>query len=211
MLSVGGGITLFLVTKDEIHSPSLADLVNNIAASLLSIPFVFLLYDYSNYRVSRKLNKNMTSNMSAQVGSLMLGIIMVIRNIIGLRGGQMTLESINKMGGIDLREISRRINKITPKQVEALKDYHAELQRIVYQYAQDNVMGAPVAADLSALGLDMLHMINQTTFHGDKKRIAKYIADIIVKITDWMDSDAGMKMNFAQLLAQANENKPTAK
>ena len=46
MLSVAGGITLFVLTKDNIHNPSVADLIDNIAASLLSIPVVFLLYDY---------------------------------------------------------------------------------------------------------------------------------------------------------------------
>ncbi len=55
LLSIAGGATLFIVTKDEITDPSLADLVTNIAASLLSIPLVFLLYDYSNYRIQKQI------------------------------------------------------------------------------------------------------------------------------------------------------------
>ena len=50
VLSIAGGLVLFIVTKDDIHDPSVTDLINNIAASLLSIPLVFLLYDYSNYQ-----------------------------------------------------------------------------------------------------------------------------------------------------------------
>ncbi len=64
LLSITGGAVLYLVTKDEIHDPSLADLVTNIAASLLSIPLVFLLYDYSNYWVNRKLKERARSKKS---------------------------------------------------------------------------------------------------------------------------------------------------
>ncbi len=65
LLSIAGGITLYLVTKDEITDPSLADLVTNMAASLLSIPLVFLLYDYSNYRISRQI-KRQKNNVTRQ-------------------------------------------------------------------------------------------------------------------------------------------------
>lgn len=58
MLSIAGGLALYLLTADNIKNPNLADLINNIAASLLAIPLVFLLYDYSNYRVSRQLKKH---------------------------------------------------------------------------------------------------------------------------------------------------------
>ncbi len=57
LLSISGGAALFLLTKDEISDPELADLVTNMSASLLSIPLVFLLYDYSNYKISRKLKQ----------------------------------------------------------------------------------------------------------------------------------------------------------
>lgn len=57
LLSIAGGAALYLLTKDEISDPSLADLVTNMAASLLSIPLVFLLYDYSNYLIDRRLSK----------------------------------------------------------------------------------------------------------------------------------------------------------
>ncbi len=57
-LSIAGGAALFLLTKDEISDPSLAALVTNMAASLLSIPLVFLLYDYSNYKIAKKLKQN---------------------------------------------------------------------------------------------------------------------------------------------------------
>ncbi len=55
MLSIIGGAVLFLSTKDSIVNQSLAALITNMAASLLSIPLVFLLYDYSNFLINRRL------------------------------------------------------------------------------------------------------------------------------------------------------------
>ena len=208
MLSVGGGITLFLVTQDNIHSSSLADLINNIAASLLSIPFVFLLYDYSNYRVSRKLNKTLSQNMTARAGTVMLGLIIEMRQIIGMRGGQITLSSINKMQGIGQREIARR-TKITKAEIARLREYHSELQNIIYQYSQNNITDHATITDLSELGLDILHLINQYTFHGARAKTAKYIVNIIGRVTDWLDSDAGAAVNFQQLLAAATAGPTT--
>ena len=58
---------MFIVTKDDIHDPNMTDLINNIAASLLSIPLVFLLYDYSNYRVSKQLQKTMADSVGDKI------------------------------------------------------------------------------------------------------------------------------------------------
>ncbi len=66
LLSIAGGAILFLLTKDEIADPSLADLITNMAASLLSIPLVFLLYDYSNYLINRHLRREKTEKRGAQ-------------------------------------------------------------------------------------------------------------------------------------------------
>ena len=65
VLSVAGGLILFIVTKDEVHNPNVTDLINNISASLLSIPLVFLLYDYTNYRGTLTFaSMNKMSNLS---------------------------------------------------------------------------------------------------------------------------------------------------
>ena len=43
LLSIAGGVALFLITVDNVRDPAVSDLMNNISASLLSIPIVFLL------------------------------------------------------------------------------------------------------------------------------------------------------------------------
>ena len=96
LLSIAGGVVLFIVTKDNLADKELADLVTNIAASLLSIPLVFLLYDYSNSRISSRLSTTLAANMTDKINVLVLNIIMQLRKSVGLRG-RATLESLNRI------------------------------------------------------------------------------------------------------------------
>ena len=207
LLSIAGGITLFVLTKDNIHSPSVADLIDNIAASLLSIPIVFLLYDYSNYRISRKLNQNMATTMSQRVSLLLMGVIILIRQMLGIRG-KITLNSINKMQNLSPTAIARDL-KIKNEHVQTIHTYHNNLESLIYQYAKNNVGDASTIQILSGISLDLLRLINVHLYHGDKKKAAKYISDIISRTVDWMDSDAGATMNFNQILEQATETANT--
>lgn len=200
LLSIAGGLTLFILTKDNIKSPSLGDLVNNIAASLLAIPLVFLLYDYSNSRVSRRLSQTMMENMSDKVNLLMLNMIILMRRISGVRG-KLTLAAVNKMSDWHPSHVAARL-KITRADMDELRKYHDELDALVYKYARENILSAARAADLSAMVRDMAHLINEHKFYSNRKISAKYVVSIVGHITDWLDTDAEMAMNFQRLLQQ---------
>ena len=201
LLSIAGGITLFVLTKDNVHNPNVADLINNIASSLLSIPVVFLLYDYSNYRISRQLNKTLASNMSSRVSNVVLNLAITVRSMLGLRG-KITLESINKMQNLRPSNIASRL-KITPAHMQSLRDYHTALEDIIYKYGRNSVMDGGSVQNLSGLMMDLLRLINEHQFRRDRHAAAKYIVDIIGRISDWLDSDAGAAMNFSEMLASA--------
>ena len=201
MLSIAGGITLFVVTKDNVHNASVADLINNIAASLLSIPVVFLLYDYSNYRISKKLNQTMASTMSSRVSSQILGLIILVRQMMGLRG-KITLASINKMQNLTHSQIASHL-KFSNTQMEALRSYHTNFENLIYQYGKNNMFDTASLQTLSGLSLDVLRLMNEHQFRGNKKAAAKYVSDLISRIVDWLDSDAGASMDFQKLLAAA--------
>ncbi len=205
MLSIAGGITLFVLTKDNIHNPSVADLIDNIAASLLSIPVVFLLYDYSNYRISRKLSKTMANNMSSRISTQILGLIILIRQMLGMRG-KVTLETINKMQDLSTNQIAARL-KINTVQMQSLHAYHNNLENLIYQYGKNNIFDTASLQTLSGLSLDLLRLMNEHQFHGNKKSGAKYISDLISRIVDWLDSDAGASMDFQKLLSEAQNPK----
>ena len=111
VLSVAGGVALFVFTMDEIKNPDVTDLINNISASLLSIPLVFLLYDYTNYRVSKQLNKTMADSMTDKINIILLNLIMIIRQMLGIRG-TLTFASMNKMSNLSQSKIVANL-KIT--------------------------------------------------------------------------------------------------
>lgn len=203
MLSIIGGVALFLFTVDTVKNPNVSDLMNNIAASLLSIPIVFLLYDYSNYRISKKLNQTLASSMSSRLSMVMLGLVVTLRQAAGLRG-KLTLGTLNKMRDISPRQIQLRISIKSP-QAQKLKAYHTELDDMIYKYGKNNILDTASLQNLGGLALDLLHLINELEFHKNKKNIAKYTIDIFGQIADWMDSDAGAAMNFQKMLQQAQE------
>ncbi len=201
LLSIAGGVVLFIVTKDNLADKELADLVTNIAASLLSIPLVFLLYDYSNSRISSRLSTTLTANMTDKINVLVLNIIMQLRKSVGLRG-RATLESLNRMDGLSATAIARKID-LTPSTIEVLRSYHIELEGVVYAAAQSNLLSAPQIQTLAGLGRELLHMVNETRYRNNKMVIAHHVENIVTHVTDWLDADAGGAIDFERLLASA--------
>ncbi len=199
LLSVAGGIILFVVTVDNVKNANVADLINNIAASLLSIPIVFLLYDYSNYRISRQLNKTMATSMSDRVTGLMLSLTIILRKTLGLRG-QITLDSINKMQTMRKSEIEKRLH-ISDAQMTELHAAHDKLDDLIYKY--NSILSGGEVSMLSGLARDVLRLINGYKFGANRATVAKYASQIIDGISDWLDSDAASAMHFQQLLAES--------
>ena len=201
VLSIAGGLVLFIVTKDDIHDPSVTDLINNIAASLLSIPLVFLLYDYSNYRVSKQLKKTLADNMGDKINVLLLKLIMLIRQIIGVRG-KLTFTTLNNMGDISISRMASRL-KISPASMKSLQECRNDLDNLIYHNANSNVLSADQVQTLSTLMREISQLINEHNFRRNRRAGAKYIKNMITHITDWMDSDALAAMHFQQLLGAA--------
>ena len=200
-LSVSGGLILFIVTKDDIHNPNVTDLINNISASLLSIPLVFLLYDYSNYLVSRRLKKTLADNMGDKISVLLLNLTIIIRQIIGARG-KLTFASLNNMGDFSISHIAAHL-KITPSAMNGLRQCRDNLDNLIYHNANANVLSADEIQSLSALMHEISQLINEHSFRKNHRVAAKYIKNIIGHITDWMDADAFASMHFQQLLGTA--------
>lgn len=201
VLSVAGGLILFIVTKDEVHNANVTDLINNISASLLSIPLVFLLYDYTNYRVSKQLNKTMADSMTDKINIILLNLIMIIRQMLGIRG-TLTFASMNKMSNLSQSKIVANL-KITQNLANELRTYRDEIDNIIYNGAKPNVLTGAQVQMLTGLVRELSLLINEHSFRRNRRVAAKYIENIIGKIIDWMDSDAFASMHFQQLLGAA--------
>lgn len=196
---------MFIVTKDDIHDPNMTDLINNIAASLLSIPLVFLLYDYSNYRVSKQLQKTMADSVGDKINVILLRLAIVIRGIIGMRK-KLTFMTLNNMSDISVSRISTRL-KITPSALSELHSLHDQLYDFIYHGANTNVLSVDQIQSLSGLLREISQLINEHEFRRNRRIAARYIKNIMGHIADWMDSDAFASLHFDELLGTAQLSK----
>ena len=144
LMSITGGIILYTGAIDNAPNANLRDLIINVSASLLSIPLVFLLYDYTNSRIARQMKKNLANSMSDRLNILMLNIILMLREMMGVRT-KLNTENLNRMLMWRVPEISRRL-KITTKTNQELREYHSELDTLLYRNGQNDVINSSQAA-----------------------------------------------------------------
>lgn len=199
LMSIAGGIILYTGAIDNAPNDNLRDLIINVSASLLSIPLVFLLYDYMNYRVSRQMKKSMMNNVTDKLNTVMLNIILTVREALGVRS-KLTTENLNRMLIWQAHEITPKL-KITPKIAEQFKEYHNDLDTLLFRNGQSNVLNAEQVQILTDVARDMTHLINENKFRKNRHMTAKYIAAIMAKILDWLDSDSVAALNLQQHLA----------
>ena len=206
LMSIAGGIILYTGAIDNAPNDNIRDLVINVSASLLSIPLVFLLYDYTNSRVANQMKKSVANSVADKLNTLMLGMIFLLRESMGVRS-KLTTENLNRMLTWRAPEIVRRL-KITPGVMEKLNAYHNDLDTLVYRNSQSNVLDAQQIQILSAMARDMTHLINENKFHRHNKHLsAKYIENIMSRMLDWLDSDSVALLNLQQHLSDAVPDK----
>ncbi len=196
LMSIAGGIILYTGAIDNAPNANLRDLVINVSASLLSIPLVFLLYDYMNYRVSNQMKKALENSTADKLNTLMLNIILMLRESMSVRG-KLTQENLNRMLMWRTPEISRRL-QINTKLLNKMHEYHNELDTILYRNGQNSVLTADQAQILTSLARDMTRIINENKFHRGKRITSKYIENMMSHILDWLDSDSVAALSLQQ-------------
>lgn len=194
LLSVIGGITLFLISVDKVKDPNVSGLIDNVAASLLSIPLVFLLYDYTNYRISKQVNRTLATNISDKVNSVVLNIVVFLRHSLGLKVN-VHLETFNKLQDWSVKKIASRL-KITRSEMNNLRAYRYEIDEIIYRASRGNVLTSDQEQVLSSLSREILHLMTEHNFHRDRAIIAKHVKNIILRIIEWQDSSATMSTDL---------------
>lgn len=209
LLSIAGGIILYTGAIDNAPNDNIRDLVINVSASLLSIPLVFLLYDYTNSRIANTMKRNLINSMDDKLNVLMLNIIGLLRESMGVRS-KLTTENLNRMLIWRAPEISRRL-KLTPRILVNLHEYHNELDSLLYRDSQNSVLTTEQNRILSALARDMTHLINENKFRHNRHLSAKYIESIMGRILDWLDSSSVAAMNLAQHLSSDGASDATKK
>ncbi len=204
LMSIAGGIVLYTGAIDNAPNENIRDLVINVSASLLSIPLVFLLYDYTNSRVANQVRRNLANSMTDKLNILMLSIIALLRESMGVRS-RLSTENLNRMLTWRAPEIARRL-KLNRRILGRLHECHDALDNLLYRDSQNSVLNTEQNRILSLLARDMTHLINENKFRHNQHVSAKYIESMMGRILDWLDSDSVAEMNLAQHLSDSEAN-----
>lgn len=208
LLSIAGGIILYTGAIDNAPNANIRDLVINVSASLLSIPLVFLLYDYTNSRIANQMKKSVANNMADKLNSVLVNTILMLRDALAVRN-KLNLENLNRMLVWRAPEISRRL-KITPRVLDALHTCHNDLDTLLFRNSQTNILTPDQTQILSSLARSMAHLINESKFHKDRHVSAKYIENMMGHILDWLDMDSVIALKLAHHLSPSESDSKLA-
>ena len=209
LLSIAGGIILYTGAIDNAPNDNIRDLVINVSASLLSIPLVFLLYDYTNSRINRQMKQHMANSLGDKLNAFMIGMIMLLREMLAVRT-KPTTENINRMLSWRASDISRRL-KVSNSALDKMHQYHNDLDTLLFHNSQTGVLSYEQVQILSSLARAMTHFINEYRFHKNHHISAKYMETITIKILDWLDSDSVSALSISTHLSGIPDDQENSK
>ncbi len=176
VLSIAGGVFVFDFSQKYLQDPSWIDLMNNVAASLLAIPLVFLFYDYSNYLVTRRMNKHNHAKLVNILDDCLLKILAQMKNIIGLKRIEVPMQDIN----LNYKKLD-----LNPKYLRAIKNQLDNLEDILYKSDKISVLDPQHTQILSFVAQEINQILNECKYNNSMREIARYIETTLSIIDDW--------------------------
>ena len=176
VLSIAGGVFVFDFSQEYLRDPSWIDLMNNVAASLLAIPLVFLFYDYSNYLVTRRMNRHQYAKLINMLDDCLLKILAQMKNIIGLKRIEVPMQDIN----LNYKKLN-----LDQKYLRAIKNQLNNLEDILYKSDKITVLDPQHTQILSFVAQEINQILNECKFHNSMREIARYIETTLSMIDDW--------------------------
>ena len=179
VLSIAGGVFVFDFSKKYLHDPSWIDLTNNISASLLAIPLVFLFYDYSNFLITRRMHKLQHTSVINILDGYLLKILGQMKNIIGLPRIEVPMQDIN----LNYKKLN--LNK---EYIRSIRKQLHLLEDLLYKSDKIEVLDPQHTQILSFVTQEINQILNEYKYHNSPREIARYIETTLSMIDDWFYS-----------------------
>ena len=176
VLSIAGGVIVFDLSKDYLHDPNWIDLMNNVAASLLAIPLVFLFYDYSNFLITRRMHKRQHIAVISVLDGYLLKILAEMKNIIGLKHIEVPMQDIN----LNYKKLN-----LDAKYIRSIQKQLDNLENLLYKSDKIEVLDPQHTQILSFIAQELNQILNECKYHNSPKEIARYIETTLSMIDDW--------------------------
>ena len=176
VLSIAGGIVVFDLSQDYLRDPGWIDLMNNVAASLLAIPLVFLFYDYSNYLVTKRMTHHQYAKLINMLDDCLLKILGQMKNIIGLGRIEVPMQDIN----LNYKKLD-----LKPKYLRAIRRHLDDLEELLYKSDKITVLDPQHTQILSFVAQELNQILNECKYHNSQREIARYLETTLTMIDDW--------------------------
>ncbi len=176
ILSIAGGIFVFDFSQKYLQDPSWIDLTNNISASLLAIPLVFLFYDYSNFLITRRMKKNLHTNIVNIIDSILFKILDQMKHIINIDHFTVPMQDLN----LNYKKLDLDI-----KYIRAIKKQLLLMENLLYKSDKIEVLDPQHTQILSFIVQELNQILNEYKFHNSPREIARYIETTLSMIDDW--------------------------
>ena len=175
-LSIAGGVFVFYVSQKYLHDPGWIDLMNNVAASLLAIPLVFLFYDYSNFLVTRRMHRHQHASIISILDGYLMKILGEIKNIIGLPRIEVPMQDIN----LNYKKLN-----LDDKYIRALRKHLDSLEDLLYKSDKIEVLDPQHTQVLSFIAQELNQILNEIKYNNSPREIARYLETTLSMIDDW--------------------------
>lgn len=179
ILSIAGGVFVFDFSQKYLNEPGWIDLMDNVAASLLAIPLVFLFYDYSNFLVTRRVHKHLNSNLISTIDGHLLKILSQMKNIIGLPRIEVPMQDLN----LNFKKLN-----LDSKYIRAIKKELGLLEELLYKSDKIDVLDSQHTQILSFITQEINQILNECKYHNSKREIARYLETTLSMIDDWFSA-----------------------
>ena len=176
ILSIAGGVFVFDFSQKYLHDPGWIDLMNNVAASLLAIPLVFLFYDYSNFLITRRMHKHQNSYLTGIIDGYLFKILAEMKNIIGLPRIEVPMQDLN----LDYKKLN-----LDKRYIRGIRKYLNMLEDLLYKSDKIEILDPQHTQILSFIAQELNQILNECKFHNSPREIARYIETTLSMIDDW--------------------------
>lgn len=176
VLSIAGGVFVFDFSNKYLHDPSWIDLTNNISASLLAIPLVFLFYDYSNFLITRRMKKNLHNNVVNVIDGILFKILDQMKHIIKIDHIRVPMQDLN----LNYKKLD-----LDAKYIKSVKRQLIIMEDLLYKSDKIEVLDPQHTQILSFIVQELNQILNEYKYHNSPREIARYIETTLSMIDDW--------------------------
>ena len=176
VLSILGGVLVFDVSRKYADGQGWTDLLDNISASLLAIPLVFLFYDYYNYLVTRRMKKTMHNSVINTIDGFLFKILEQFKRMIQIKRITVPMQDLN----LNYKKLN-----LDAKYLRAITRHLHKMEDFLYKSDKIQILEPQHTQILSFIAQELNQILNECKYHNSQREIARYIETTLSMIDDW--------------------------